>query len=130
LARALRIDKLSLAALHATLRLYRDPDRAGREIPVLAMLSASEDDLRARAERIAVVPQASVTRSTAKVGGGALPLLELEGPVVAVPEQWAAPLRRCDPPIVGRVHEGQLLLDPRTLTDSEADEVATALRSL
>jgi L-seryl-tRNA(Ser) seleniumtransferase len=130
LARALRIDKLSLAALHATLRLYRDPDRARREIPVLAMLSASEDDLRARAERIAVVPQASVTRSTAKVGGGALPLLELEGPVVVVPEQWAAPLRRCDPPIVGRVHEGQLLLDPRTLTDSEADEVATALRSL
>ena len=130
LARALRIDKLSLAALQATLRLYRDPDRARREIPVLAMLSASEDELQARAERIAVVPQASVTRSTAKVGGGALPLLELEGPVVAVPEQWAAQLRLCDPPIVGRVREGQLLLDPRTLTDSEADQVAAALRAL
>ena len=130
LARALRIDKLSLAALQATLRLYRDPDRARREIPVLSMLSASEDELQARAERIAVVPQASVTRSTAKVGGGALPLLELEGPVVAVPEQWAVQLRLYDPPIVGRVREGQLLLDPRTLTDSEADEVAAALRAL
>jgi L-seryl-tRNA(Ser) seleniumtransferase len=130
LARALRIDKLSLAALQATLQLYRDPDRARREIPVLAMLSASEEELRARAQRIAVVPEAGVVRSTAKVGGGALPLLELEGPVVAVPGEWAAALRRGDPPIIGRVHEGRLLLDPRTLTDAEADAAANALRSL
>ena len=130
LARALRIDKLSLAALQATLRLYRDPDRARREIPVLAMLSASEGELQARADRIAVVPQASIVSATAKVGGGALPLLELEGPVVAVPDEWAEPLRLGDPPVVGRIREGKLLLDPRTLTDSEADEVARALRSL
>jgi L-seryl-tRNA(Ser) seleniumtransferase len=130
LARALRIDKLSLAALQATLALYRDPERARREIPVLAMLSASEEELLARAERIALVPEASVVSSIAKVGGGALPLLELEGPAVAVPVDWAAPLRLGDPPIVGRVHDGRLLLDPRTLTDSEADEVAAALRSL
>jgi L-seryl-tRNA(Ser) seleniumtransferase len=129
LARALRIDKLSLAALQATLRLYRDPDRARREIPVLAMLSATEAELRARAERIAVVSQASIVNATAKVGGGALPLLELEGPVVAVPAGWAAPLRLGDPPIVGRIREGRLLLDPRTLTDSEAHEVARALRA-
>jgi L-seryl-tRNA(Ser) seleniumtransferase len=130
LARALRIDKLSLGALQATLRLYRDPERARREIPVLAMLSAPEAELQARAERIAVVPEAGVMRSTAKVGGGALPLLELEGPVVALPGEWAAPLRVGEPPIVGRVHEGQLLLDPRTLTDAEADQVADALRAL
>jgi L-seryl-tRNA(Ser) seleniumtransferase len=130
LARALRIDKLSLAALQATLQLYRDPGRARREIPVLAMLSATEEELKARAERIAVVSEASVVRSTAKVGGGALPLLELEGPVVAVPAEWAAPLRLGSPPIVGRIREGSLLLDPRTLTDSEADGVADALRSL
>jgi L-seryl-tRNA(Ser) seleniumtransferase len=130
LARALRIDKLSLAALEATLRLYREPERARREIPVLAMLSATDEELLARAERIAVVPQASVVSSTAKVGGGALPLLELEGPAVAVPVDWATPLRRGDPPIIGRIHDGRLLLDPRTLTDSEADQVANALRSL
>jgi L-seryl-tRNA(Ser) seleniumtransferase len=130
LARALRIDKLSLAALQATLMLYRDPELARREIPVLAMLSATRAELLARAERIAVVPQASIVSSTAKVGGGALPLLELEGPVVAVPAQWAVPLRLGDPPIVGRVREGRLLLDPRTLTDSEADAVAAALRLL
>jgi L-seryl-tRNA(Ser) seleniumtransferase len=130
LARALRIDKLSLAALEATLRLYRDPERAQREIPVLAMLSATEEELVARAERIAAVPHASVVTSTAKVGGGALPLLELEGPAVAVPIEWALPLRLGDPPIVGRIRDGRLLLDPRTLTDSEADQVAAALRSL
>ena len=130
LARALRIDKLSLAALQATLTLYRDPERARREIPVLAMLSASQEELVRRAKRIAVVPEASVVSSSAKVGGGALPLLELEGPAVAVPVDWAAPLRLGDPPIVGRIHDGRLLLDPRTLTDSEADEVAAALRSL
>jgi L-seryl-tRNA(Ser) seleniumtransferase len=130
LARALRIDKLSLAALEATLSLYRDPDRARREIPVLAMLSATEAELSARAERIAVVPQASVVRAVAKVGGGALPLLELEGPAVAVPVEWAVPLRLGDPPIVGRIRDGKLLLDPRTLTDAEADEVVHALSAL
>jgi L-seryl-tRNA(Ser) seleniumtransferase len=129
LARAMRIDKLSLAALEATLRLYRDPERARREIPVLAMLFAGEEELLARAERIAVVPQASIVRATAKVGGGALPLIELEGPAVAVPVEWAGPLRLGDPPIVGRVREGRLLLDPRTLTDAEAHEVAAALRA-
>ena len=89
LARALRIDKLSLAALEATLRLYRDPARARREIPVLAMLEAAEassprgpsaargDGRRRRRGR-------GRARAARKVGGGALPLLELEGPVVAV----------------------------------------------
>ncbi len=130
LARAVRIDKLSLAALQATLMLYRDPVHARSEIPVLAMLSATEDELLARAQRIAVVPRAAIVRGTAKVGGGALPLLELEGPVVAVPAEWTLPLRLGEPPIVGRVHDGKLLLDPRTLTDAEADEVGRALHPL
>src|SRR5207248_9601377 len=87
LARALRIDKLSLAALETTLSLYRDPERARREIPVLAMLAAGEKELAARAERIRAAigsDAAEVVRAMSKVGGGALPLLELEGPVVAV----------------------------------------------
>jgi L-seryl-tRNA(Ser) seleniumtransferase len=129
LARALRIDKLSLAALEATLRLYRDPERARREIPVLAMLEAGEGELDARAERLAAAfahARAEVIRAAAKVGGGALPLLELEGPVVSLDPALAEPLRRGDPPVLGRITEGRLLLDPRTLTDDEVDLVVAA----
>jgi L-seryl-tRNA(Ser) seleniumtransferase len=137
----MRIDKLSLAALEATLRLYRDPDRARREIPVLAMLEASEESLAARARRLAMAiahDGVEVTRAVAKVGGGALPLLELEGPVVAVDpgaqgaDTLAARLRAGEVPVVGRVQGGRLLLDPRTLTDEEAEaagaRVGAALR--
>src|SRR5207245_1485178 len=130
LARAMRIDKLSLAALEATLQLYRDPDRAQREIPVLAMLSAPESELAARAERIAVVPQASVIRAAAEVGGGARRRLELDGRRCSVRVEWAGPLRLGAPPCVGRIRDGGLLLAPRPLSDSEADEVARALALL
>jgi L-seryl-tRNA(Ser) seleniumtransferase len=134
LARALRIDKLSLAALEATLLLYRDPERARREIPVLAMLELSENELAARCARLAeaIGPEAEITRATAKVGGGALPLLELEGPVVALnvghdPMEVARVLRAADPPVVGRIHDGRVLLDPRTLIDEEIPLVAAAV---
>ena len=127
LARAMRIDKLSLAALEATLRLYRDPALARREIPVLRMLSASHDELERRAVQMTeLVPGARVIESSAKVGGGALPLLELEGPVCAVDpaplalDELAGRLRAGDPPVVARAREGRLLLDPRTLSDDEA----------
>jgi L-seryl-tRNA(Ser) seleniumtransferase len=130
LARATRLDKLSLAALEATLALYRDPARARAEIPVLAMLEAPEDELRARAERLG----GEVVRATARVGGGALPLLELEGPVAAFavddPAGLAAALRQADPPIVARIADGRVLLDPRTMTDAEADHAAEVLRRL
>ena len=132
LARALRLDKLSLAALEATLRLYRDPEAALREIPVLAMLTAAEPTLRERAERLAE-GIGDVVDSTAKVGGGALPLLELPGPVVAVrggsPDALAARLRAGDPPVVGRIEGGRLLLDPRTLADDEIELAASAVRA-
>jgi L-seryl-tRNA(Ser) seleniumtransferase len=132
LARAMRIDKLSLAALEATLALYRDPARAREEIPVLAMLDASEDELLARARRLGA---GEMVRATAKVGGGALPLLELEGPAVALDaaagaDALAARLREADPPIVARIADGRVLLDPRTMTDAEADHVAEVLRRL
>jgi L-seryl-tRNA(Ser) seleniumtransferase len=139
LARAVRIDKLSLAALEATLRLYRDPNRARREIPVLAMLDAGEDVLRARAERMASAIShdgVEVSRAVAKVGGGALPLLELEGPVVAIDpgpggaDALAAALRRGDPAVVGRIHDARLLLDPRTLSDAEAEAAGAAVRAV
>jgi L-seryl-tRNA(Ser) seleniumtransferase len=134
LARALRIDKLSLAALEATLRLYRDPKQALREIPVLRMLVAGEAELQARAEAMAAaIAGARVIRAAAKVGGGALPLLELEGPVCAVDpgdlgaDELARRLRASDPPVVGRAREGWLLLDPRTLTGDEARMAAAAV---
>jgi L-seryl-tRNA(Ser) seleniumtransferase len=135
LARAVRIDKLSLAALEATLRLYLDPDRALREIPVLRMLSAGEEELRARAAMMseAVGEAARVIVASGKVGGGALPLLELSGPVCAVDpgelglDELARRLRAADPPVVARAREGWLLLDPRTLDDSEARLAAGAV---
>ena len=130
LARAVRIDKLSLAALEATLRLYRDG--AVERVPVLRMLNASDDELRARAERMAArIPAAAVGTGTARVGGGALPLLELEGPVCAVEaeaiDELARKLRLATPSVVARVRDGRLELDPRTLTDAEADAAADAV---
>jgi L-seryl-tRNA(Ser) seleniumtransferase len=135
LARALRIDKLSLAALEATLMLYRDPAAARREIPVLAMLDAGEAELAGRAQRLstAIGPGAELIRVSSRVGGGALPLAELEGPAVALeariePTQIATALRAADPPVIARVHDGRLVLDPRTLTEDEVDLVAAAVR--
>lgn len=81
LARAVRVDKLSLAALAATLELYHDPEHARREIPVLSMLETDPELLRARAERLAAASGGVVVESSGRVGGGALPLLELTGPV-------------------------------------------------
>ena len=134
LARALRIDKLSLAALEATLRLYRDPDRARTEIPVLAMLDMAECDLAARARQIAqaIGEPAQIVRAVGRVGGGALPLLELEGPAVALkgePEALARALREHEPPVIARIHDGQVLLDPRTLTEEQVPLVVRAAQA-
>jgi L-seryl-tRNA(Ser) seleniumtransferase len=129
LARAVRIDKLSLAALHATLALYRDPELARAELPVLAMLDVAPEQLLARARRLAEGCGGEVVASTAKVGGGALPLLELPGPAVALDVALAEPLRAGDPPVIGRISDGRLLLDVRTLTDDEADLAAAAVRA-
>jgi L-seryl-tRNA(Ser) seleniumtransferase len=129
LARAVRIDKLSLAALHATLALYRDPELARAELPVLTMLDAPPEALEARARRLAEGCGGEVVAATAKVGGGALPLLELPGPAVALDLALAEPLRAGDPPVIGRIADGRLLLDVRTLTDDEADLAAAAVRA-
>ena len=125
LARALRIDKLSLAALEATLELYRDPPRAIRELPVLAMATGDLDAVRARADALAARLDGVVVESVARIGGGAVPLLELPSFACALPgdDDLAARLRAGDPPVVGRVQEGQLLLDCRTMTDDECRRI-------
>ena len=139
LARALRIDKLSLAALEGTLAAYLQPENAWQEIPVLRMLRASEHELKEAAEALAsslrtVVPAqwlVQVVRADSRAGGGALPeeplttwCVSIEGPA---PDALAEQLRRAEPPIVARRADGRLLLDPRTLQDGEAAEIVNTL---
>jgi L-seryl-tRNA(Ser) seleniumtransferase len=124
LQRALRADKLTLAALEGTLGLYLDPERAAREIPVLRMLHEPGEAVRARAARLAEQVGGEVEETIARVGGGALPLAELPSFACAVEEELAAQLRSGEPPLVGVIRDGRLLLDCRTLTDAEADEAA------
>jgi L-seryl-tRNA(Ser) seleniumtransferase len=127
LHRALRIDKLSLAALEGTLLLYLDPQRALAEVPVLRMLREPAEVVRSRAERLAAAVGGEVEETVARVGGGALPLHELPSFACAVEEALSAPLRDADPPVVGIVRDGRLLLDCRTLADDELDQVAAAV---
>jgi L-seryl-tRNA(Ser) seleniumtransferase len=129
LQRALRADKLTLAALEGTLALYLDPERAVREIPVLRMLREPAAAVRARAERLAELVGGEVELTVARVGGGALPLTELESYACAVEEELAERLRAHEPPVIAVVRDGRCLLDCRTLTDAEVDEVAAAVRA-
>jgi L-seryl-tRNA(Ser) seleniumtransferase len=127
LQRALRADKLTLAALEGTLALHEDPARARQEIPVLRMLDEPVERVRERAERLAGLIGGEVEETVARVGGGALPLAELPSAACAIEESLAAPLRLGDPPVLGIVRDGRLLLDARTLTDAEVDEAARAV---
>jgi L-seryl-tRNA(Ser) seleniumtransferase len=129
LQRALRADKLTLAALEGTLRLYLDPERAVRELPVLRMLAEPAERVRQRAERLAALVGGEVEETVARVGGGALPLAELPSFACAVEEELAAALRAGEPPVIGVVRDGRTLLDCRTLADHEIDEVAAAVKS-
>jgi L-seryl-tRNA(Ser) seleniumtransferase len=140
LARALRLDKLQLAALEATLPLYAEPGRAAREVPVLAMLSAPPAELEARARRLAgalgaTIPGLAVRvlAGMGEVGGGSLPRQRLPGFVVelAHPALDAAAMERraraADPPVLGTIRARHWRLDPRTLADEDIPELVTAL---
>jgi L-seryl-tRNA(Ser) seleniumtransferase len=124
LQRAMRVDKLTLAALEGTLQLHLD---APARIPVLRMLGEDAGVVRARAERLAELTGGTVEETVARVGGGALPLAELPSFACALDEGLAAPLRMGEPPVVGIVRDGKLLLDCRTLADDELFEVAAAV---
>jgi L-seryl-tRNA(Ser) seleniumtransferase len=125
LHRALRIDKLSLAALEGTLGLYLEatPER----IPVLRALGEQDDTRHARAVRLAELVGGTVEETVGRAGGGALPLAELGSWACAVEESLAEPLRAGDPPVLGIVRDGKLLLDVLALRDDEIDEVAAAV---
>ena len=127
LQRALRADKLTLAALEGTLGLYLDPERALHEVPVLRMLAAPLETVRARAERLSALTGGTVEETVARVGGGALPLAELPSFACAVEEELAAGLRAGEPPVVAVVRDGRCLLDCRTLADDEIEEAAAAV---
>jgi L-seryl-tRNA(Ser) seleniumtransferase len=124
LQRAMRADKLTLAALEGTLQLYLEaPDR----IPVLRMLAQDLDTVRARAERLAALVGGTVEETVGRVGGGALPLAELGSFACAVDESLAEPLRHGAPPVLGVVRDSKLLLDCLAIADAEVDEVAAAV---
>ena len=139
----MRADKLALAALEASLALHADPARARAELPTLAMLSATPEALRARAERLASGLRArvpalvtAIVKGEGEVGGGSLPLQKLPGPVVAVthPKRSAAALeqlaREAEPPVIGTVRAGAFRLDPRTLSDEEVELAAAGLAAV
>lgn len=140
LNRALRIDKMTLAALEATLRLYLDPDHARTHIPTVRMMTMTKADLAAAARRLAARLRkalgAGVTVTTvpgeSRVGGGSFPerdlpttLVRIVGPCSA--ETLRQRLLATDPPLVGRVEHDAFHIDPRTLRDDEFSLVAAAL---
>jgi L-seryl-tRNA(Ser) seleniumtransferase len=132
LCRALRVDKVTLAGLEATLRLYRDPAHAIQEIPTLRMLAARPDTLEPRARRVASALQEAgvacgVVDAASAVGGGTFPGVELPSCAVELPGVGATGLARAlragDPPVVGRIVDDVLLLDLRTVLPGQEGEL-------
>src|SRR5262249_28040309 len=127
LQRALRPDKLTLAALEGTLVLYLDPERALAEVPALRMLREPIESVLERAQRLAGLVGGRVVETVARAGGGALPLHELPSAACAVELELAAALRFAEPPVVALVRDERTLLDCRTIADEDVDAVAAAV---
>jgi L-seryl-tRNA(Ser) seleniumtransferase len=144
LTRALRVDKLTLAALEATLRLYRDTDTAIKTIPTLKMIAADLKTLQAQAQDLcerlnANVPsqiKVEVVDGSSKVGGGALPVQILPTQLVAFSSEvisaarLEAHFRKYEPAIIGRVEYELFLLDVRTLQPGDEEVIVTAAAQL
>lgn len=141
LMRAFRLDKMTLAALEATLRLYRDPARVLREVPALKMLTTSPEELKRRAEafaeRLRVLPklEVEVRDDSAFAGGGSLPEIALPTTVIALrvkvisESDLASRLRSGTPPVVARIQDGRVLLDLRTVFERQEDELFEAIQA-
>ncbi|HEY5468740.1 MAG TPA: L-seryl-tRNA(Sec) selenium transferase [Coriobacteriia bacterium] len=144
LARALRLDKMTLAALEATLRLYLDPERALREVPTLRMLTESPESVAARARTlvdriVAATGEAfwvAAMPDVSRAGGGALPLADIPTTIVTLSPRamsandLEAALRLGNPTIIGRIRDARVVLDPRTLSDHESDLVVQRLAEI
>jgi L-seryl-tRNA(Ser) seleniumtransferase len=141
LMRAFRLDKMTLAALETTLRLYLDEAAALREVPVLRLLGTPLEELRERAEALAArlrdvpgVQSAIAAEDVAFVGGGSLPDQRMKTWVVDVEpaaqsdEDFAYRLRAGDPAVLGRLRDGKLVLDVRTVFPEQTEMLARAVR--
>jgi L-seryl-tRNA(Ser) seleniumtransferase len=142
--RALRIDKLTLAALETTLRLYRDEERAVAAIPTLRMLTEKETSIEIRARKLAghlaALADARIAcdlvRRPSKAGGGALPLLDLPSCCLRIRVQGVSAnalelsLRRNDPPIIARIEDDAYVMDLRTVQEEELPFIASALSAV
>jgi L-seryl-tRNA(Ser) seleniumtransferase len=143
MARALRVGKLTLAALAATLRLYRDPEKAVHRIPLLQLLGTSVDNLKNRAQRLApqigatsAVDSAEPVAGVTYLGGGSIPTQQLATWCVAVRpagrsvDQLATALRTGTPPVIGRVQEDRLLLDLRSVLPRQDQDLVAAMTAV
>nr|WP_100218192.1 L-seryl-tRNA(Sec) selenium transferase [Dyella japonica] len=146
LKRALRVDKLRLAAIEATLNLYRDPDRLAQRLPTLRFLARARDDIEAQAhrlqpivaERLGPAFTVDVGECLSQVGSGALPLDTLASAALLIRprgsqgalERLAAALRALPRPIIGRIADGALRLDLRCLDEADEARLAAALSRL
>jgi len=141
LARALRVDKMTLAALRETLYVYLDEDRAKKEIPTLAMIGYTDDELKAKALLLVdTLKQAgfgsSICDTEDQVGGGSVPTKLLKGYGVALDsrnltvDQLEEKLRRRELPIIGRIHKDQYLLSVRTLLGGDNEKIVAALTEI
>jgi L-seryl-tRNA(Ser) seleniumtransferase len=135
IARAVRADKLTLAALEATLALYRDPETARREIPVLRMLTEEIEGVKRRGEalRKGVGDAAELIEGESEVGGGSFPGAKLPTWLVAIntrhpaPDTLAGRLRGGEPPVIARIAADRVVLDPRTIFPDQVALVARAV---
>lgn len=144
LARALRIDKMTLAALEATLRQYLEPNNASREIPTLWMLTQPISEIQRKADILAAEIKTSASKNLtvriqddlSQTGGGALPTGKLPTKVVAISHTHMSAneieerLRLGSPPIITRIKEGMVLFDPRTLNDEEIEQIVKTIKLL
>ncbi len=140
LARAIRVDKMTFAAMEETLRKYRDEKIALRDIPVLSMISASPEDMKAKAERLMAVISGHTDEYTLEIvpvedqiGGGSAPMVRLPGFAVSVTSDNCTTkaierlLRKSSMPVIARINDDRLLLCVRTIMEDEFETVAEAL---
>ena len=144
LTRALRIDKFTLAAMEATLRLYFDEEQAVKDIPTLRMITMSQEELLSLAQKLAALIskkcgsniEIMVEQGFSQVGGGALPEENIPTHLVALNPSGMTvnvldeKLRQVEPPVLTRIQKDRLLLDPRTMLDGDADIIAAHLAQI